>query len=75
MLKKEDSGLDPSFKKETDLMNIYDFDYTIILILGLATIQKNTYFFRIASAILNLTVLQIVLVFFHILFLAFFKYA
>ena len=36
--KKGDSGLHPSFKKEKVLVNIYDFDYTIILILCRATI-------------------------------------
>ena len=38
--KKGDSGLDPSFKKEKDLVNIYDFGYMIILILCRPTIQN-----------------------------------
>ena len=46
--KKGDSGLGPSFKKEKDLVNIYDFGYMIILILCRPTIQKNTYFCRTA---------------------------
>ena len=68
--KKGDSGLGLSFKKEKDLVNKYNFDYMIILILCKATIQKNTYFCRTTSVILNLTVLQIV-VFFIFFFLVF----
>ena len=42
--KKGDSGLDPSFKKEKDLVNIYDFDYTIILILCRAIFRRTPIF-------------------------------
>ena len=73
MLKKGDSVLDPSLKKEKELVNIYDFDYTIILILCRATVQKNTYFCKTASAMRNLTALKIVGFFSY--FFCFFKYA
>ena len=42
--KKRNSGLDPSFKKEKDLVNIYDFDCTIILILCRAIFRGTLIF-------------------------------